>query len=163
MANENEAPKVKTSWTPEQKIQGFKELVTAILGVLILVCTLILAGLTFLYVGEPTKITNAKDILQVLLGVAGVVVGYYFGRVPADARAAQAQDQANAASAQTEQVSAQAQVVANQVEQVMDKIAPAAGAARGVVAEPIDTAIAADLQRIRDDLRALAMVSRKLR
>ncbi len=165
MGNENETPKVETSWTPEQKIQGFKELVTAILGVLILVCTLIFAGLTFLYVGEPTKITNAKDILQVLLGVAGVVVGYYFGRVPADARAAQAQDQANAASAQTEQVSAQAQVVANQVEQVMDKIAPAAGAGvtRGVVAEPIDTAIAADLQRIRDDLRALAMVSRKLR
>ena len=132
MANENEAEKVKTTWTPEQKIQGFKELVTAILGVLILLCTLILAGLTFRYVGEPAKITAAKDILQILLGVAGVVVGYYFGRVPADARAAQAQEQANAATAQTEQVNAQAQAVADQVEQVMDKITPAAAETRDI-------------------------------
>ena len=55
MTNGNEAGKDKIIWTPEQKIQGFKELVTAILGLLILVCTLILAGLTFLYVGEPAK------------------------------------------------------------------------------------------------------------
>ena len=37
-----------------------------------------------------------------MLTVAGVVVGYYFGRVPADARAAQAQDQANKISAKLE-------------------------------------------------------------
>ena len=160
MSNGNEAGKNKTSWTAEQKIQGFKELVTAILGVLILVCTLVLAGLTFLYVGEPTKIANAKDILQVLLGVAGVVVGYYFGRVPADARAVQAQDQANAATAQTEQVNAQAQATANQVEQVMDKIAPTTAETRDIGAG-IDPAIASDLQRIRDELRSLAAVSRR--
>jgi hypothetical protein len=162
MANENEAGKAKAPWTPEQIMQGFKEIVTAILGVLILVCTLILAGLTFRYVGEPAKITAAKDILQVLLGVAGVVVGYYFGRVPADARATQAQEQANAATAQTEQVNAQAQAAADQVEQVMDKIAPAAGADRSIIAEPINTGItAADLQRIRDNLRTLATASRR--
>ena len=161
MSNGNEAGKNKTSWTAEQKIQGFKELVTAILGVLILVCTLILAGLTFSYVGEPAKITNAKDILQVLLGVAGVVVGYYFGRVPADARAVQAQDQANVATARTEQVNAKAQEIANQVEQLMDKTAPAGTASRGAGAQPLDTLIAVDLQRIRDELRTLAAVSKR--
>jgi hypothetical protein len=161
MTNRNEAGKDKIIWTPEQKIQGFKELVTAILGLLILVCTLILAGLTFLYVGEPAKITDAKDILQVLLGVAGVVVGYYFGRVPADARAAQAQDQANAATAQTEQVNAKAQEVANQVEQLMDKTAPVGAASRGAGVQPLETSMVPDLQRIRDELRNLAAVSKR--
>jgi cytochrome c biogenesis protein CcdA len=161
MGNDNQGDTAKTTWTPEQKIQGFKELVTAILGFLIMFCTLILAALTFSYVNEPTKITNAKDILQILLGLAGVVIGYYFGRVPADARAAQAQEQANTATAQTEQVNAQVQVMANNVEHVMDKISPAASvAARGASTLQNDPDFAKDLQRIRDDLRALASMSR---
>jgi hypothetical protein len=97
---------------------------------------------------------------MLMLGLAGVVVGYYFGRVPADARAAQAQDQANAATAQTEQVNAQAQAIAGQVEQVMDKITPAAAATRDIDA-PADAGISADLLRIRDNLRSLAAVSRR--
>ncbi len=160
MANEDEAGKAKAAWTPEQKIQAFKEIVTAILGVMVVGYTLYLAVKTFGFAGE-TKMTDAKDVLQVVLGVAGVVIGYYFGRVPADARAAQAQEQANAATAQTEQVNAQAQAMANQVEQVMDKIAPAAAGARDIGAQPPDTLITADLQKIRDELRALAAMSRR--
>jgi hypothetical protein len=161
MANENETGKTKTPWTPELRIQSFKEYVTAIFGILILASTLYLAVLTFGYVGEPTKITDAKDILQALLGVAGVVLGYYFGRVPADARATQAQEQANTATAQTEQISAQTQAMADKVEQVMDNITPEKAASRGAGAQPLDTLIATDLQRIRDELRALASVSRR--
>lgn len=163
MANENETGKMKTLWTPELSIQRFKEIVTAILGLLILACTLYMAILTFGYAGDQTKITDAKDILQVLLAVAGVVVGYYFGRIPADARATQAQEQANAATAQTEEVNAQAQVITDKVEQLRDKIKPAVGADRSIVAEPIDNDIADDLQNIRDNLRALITVSRKRR
>jgi hypothetical protein len=161
MANTSEAGKAKTSWTPEVLIQAFKEVVTAILGVMVVGYTLYLAWNTFAYVGQQQKMTDAKDVLLLMLGLAGVVVGYYFGRVPADARAAQAQEQANAATAQTEQVNAQAQAMANQVEQVMDKITPAAAAARGAGAQPLDTLIAPDLQRLRDELRALASMSRR--
>ncbi len=160
MTNENDYKKIKNAWTPEQYIQGFKEVVTAFLGVMIVLCTLILAGLTFTYAGDPAKIANAKDILQVLLGVAGVVIGYYFGRVPADARAAQAQEQANAATAQSENVHAQSQVVVSQVEQIMDKITPAVDTDRSIVSGQIDMDITADLQRIRDNLRALLIASR---
>ena len=163
MANENEAEKAKTTWTPEQKIQGFKEVVTAILGVLVLACTVYLVVRTFYYVGEQEKMANAKDILQILLGVAGVVVGYYFGRVPADARAAQAQEQANAATAETEQISAQTQAAADAVEEVMDKITPSVPTARGGAAPPPDTLIAENLQKIRDKLRGIAAVSRRHR
>lgn len=122
--------------------------------------TLYLAWSTFSYVGKQQEMTDAKDVLMLLLGLAGVVVGYYFGRVPADARATQAQEQANAATAQTEQVTAQAQATADRVEQVMDSIPRAAAAARGGGAPPTD-AVALDLQRIRDELRALGTVSRR--
>jgi hypothetical protein len=141
MADDNEAGKTKTLWMPEQEIQAFKEIVTAILGVLVVGYTLYLAWSTFAYVGQQQKMTDAKDVLLLMLGLAGVVVGYYFGRVPADARAAQAQEQANAATAQTEQFSAQTQAMANQVEQVLDKISPAAATARGAGAPQIDAAI----------------------
>ena len=161
MANSSDGEKAKTSWTPEVLIQAFKEVVTAILGVLVVTYTLYLAWKTFAYVGQQQQISDAKDVLLLMLGLAGVVVGYYFGRVPADARAAQAQVQANAATAQTEQVNAQAQAMATQVEQVIDKITPAAAVARGAGAPPLDTSIAADLQRIRDELRALSVVSRR--
>jgi apolipoprotein N-acyltransferase len=162
MSSENEIAKIKITWTPEQKIQAFKEIITAILGVLIVGFTLFFAIKTFAYVGD-SKITEAKDILHTILGVAGVVIGYYFGRVPADARAVQAQEQADAANAQTEQVNAQTQAVVNQIEQIMDKVTPTSPTARGTGAQPFDTLIIADLQRIRDELRALAIVSKHRR
>ena len=97
----------ESSWTPELKIQAFKEIITAVLGLAVVLCTLVLAGYTLTYVGDP-NLSDAKDVLLLVLGLAGVVVGYYFGRVPADARASQAQEQANEATAQAEQVNAQA-------------------------------------------------------
>ena len=157
MANENETSKTRSPWTPEQLIQVFKELVTAVLGVFVVIYTLRLAWDTFGYAGETEKIKDAKDILLLMLGLAGVVVGYYFGRVPADASAARAQDQANAATAKTEQVTAQAQAMANEVEQVMDKITPVGTTARGAGGQPLDPEIAIDLQKIRDKLRSLSL------
>ena len=44
---------------------------------------------------------DAKDVLLLLLGLAEVVVGCYFGRVPAHARASQAQEQDNAQARET--------------------------------------------------------------
>jgi hypothetical protein len=163
MANENETVKTKSPWTPEQLIQVFKELVTAVLGIFVVLYTLSLAWNTFEFAGQTDKMTDAKDVLLLMLGLAGVVVGYYFGRVPADASAAKAQDQANAATAQTEQVTAQAQVMADEVEQVMDKISPTGVASRGISAQPLDPVIAAELQKIRDELRSMASISRRRR
>ena len=79
----------------QQRLQGVKEGVTAILGIAIVSVTLYLVWLTFSYAGDQTtKISDAKDVLIIMTGMAGVVLGYYFGRMPSDARAAQAQDQA---------------------------------------------------------------------
>ena len=162
MANGDENGKKKCSWTPEQIIQGFKELVTAAMGILILAYTIYLVVETFNIIDKTEKLTNAKDILQIMLGIAGVVVGYYFGRVPADAHAATAQSQANAANAQTEQIGAQVQMIEDKVEAVMQKVAPQQGlqASPGAPGAP---SIADDLQKIHDELRAITTASRRRR
>ncbi len=151
----------KSLWTPEVIIQAFKEAITALLGLAVVGYTLILAGNTLSLVGQPEKLSDAKDILMLVLGLAGVVVGYYFGRVPADARASQAQQQANDATAQSEQVHAQAQAIADEVDEVMERMARPSVTARGAESSATDLALAEDLYRIRDDLRSLSKLSRR--
>ncbi len=150
-----------TPWTPEYKNQMFKEIVTAILAVLIVLFTLILAGKAFLLAGDETKIGDAKDILQILVGISGVVIGYYFGRVPAEAHAAKAQEQADAANAQSEVVSAQAQVIADQVDQVMDKMSTVTAVTRGGDVRSAGSQTMEDLQKVRDDLKKLSISGRR--
>jgi hypothetical protein len=78
----------KTDW-----LLVAKEAVTALLAIGIVGYTLVMAERTFSMAGDATRMGDAKDILIFLGGFAGVVVGYYFGRIPADARASQAQEQ----------------------------------------------------------------------
>jgi len=84
-------------------LQWFKEVVTAVLGIGIVVYTLVMTGRAFGMAGDATRMGDAKDLLTFLSGFAGVVVGYYFGRVPADARTAQAQQQIGQAVSEKEQ------------------------------------------------------------
>ena len=109
------------------------------------------------------KIADAKDVLLLLLGLAGVVVGYYFGRVPADARTAQAQQNADAASARAEQVSSQAEAAADQVDAILDRASePAAAHARGATAgREAEEASSEDLRRVRDALRGIVAAGRR--
>jgi len=145
-------------WTPDLLIQGFKELVTALLGVMVVLYTLLLAGTALSYAGDATKMSNAKDILLLVLGLAGVVIGYYFGRVPADARATQAGEQADQANAQAAEVSARAGAAADQVDEMMGRAGRGAvlegAAGRGAEGQAKDDTD--DLRRLRDTLRALS-------
>lgn len=111
-------------WTPEQWFQLLRELVTSALAIVIVVSTVAFAWHSSTLVGDATQFAAAKDLLIVLVGLAGVVVGYYFGRVPADARAAQAQESSLAAAASAGRIAAKARAVADQVEDAL-------GAARG--------------------------------
>jgi hypothetical protein len=160
-------------WTPELTLQAFKEGVTALLGLILVIALVILAWRTYVLLGAPIddgnaqlmaqKVTWAKDILILLLGPSGVVLGYYFGRVPAEAHAAQAQKQADSAASQAQTVSAQAETVAAQAEKVIGAITsftPPDSAERGAgVAR--DSAVVSDLQRLRDELRNLGRMARQ--
>jgi hypothetical protein len=90
-------PAKRSDWTPEQKMQTFREIVTAILAFLLLASTMALTYRTFGMAGNEGQMKDAMGVLTLLFGIAGVVVGYYFGRVPGDARAVQAHETTQAA------------------------------------------------------------------
>lgn len=140
-------------WTPELWLQLLKEVVAALMGLAVVGFTLVLA-MTALnkYVTDATQMSNAKDILLLVLGPAGVVIGYYFGRVPADARAAQANQTA-------QQATVAAVSAADQIDDVLADTAGAEGAAgRGdtAAAAAANAAAVAELRRVRDNLRSAA-------
>jgi hypothetical protein len=85
------------------RLQWLKEGVTALLGVGIVGYTLYMTYRAFGMAGDPTRMGDAKDLLAYLSSFAGLVVGYYFGRVPADARTVQAQQQIGQAVSEMEQ------------------------------------------------------------
>jgi hypothetical protein len=63
------------------------ENVTAILGITIVGFTLAVTGLAFSMAGEGPRMQDAITVLNIVFGLAGVVVGYYFGLMPGDKRA----------------------------------------------------------------------------
>ncbi len=106
---------------PENFILVFKEVVTAIIAVLIALTTLVTVLNLVPMLGDSDKMTQGKELLSVLTGLFGVVLGYYFGRVPADARAAQAQEQAAKATQQGEQAAAHSDMVSARAEELADQ------------------------------------------
>jgi hypothetical protein len=76
-----------TGGEPKRKMHDTQEIVTAILGTTIVAFTLTLTGISFSMVGDGARMQNAITVLTLLFALAGVVVGYYFGRVPAEKRA----------------------------------------------------------------------------
>ena len=153
-STDEQSNKQTSVWTPDLIVQAVKEGVTALLGLMLVGYTVVIAARTLQFAGEPLKVADAKDVLLLMIGMAGVVIGYYFGRVPADARATESQQQADAATAHSAEVGAKAQAVADQVERVLG-----AQLAETVRAESTRDAAAGgvdELQRLRGELRALS-------
>lgn len=98
-----------------------REAVTAFLGIAIVLFTLALTGLAFSMAGEGPRMQDAITVLTLLFGLAGVVVGYYFGRVPAEARAVEAQARANEASQTSTGIINQAAGLHDKMQDGMDK------------------------------------------
>lgn len=80
-----------------ESLQTAREYVQHGLAVLIVVATVGGALWSFHYVGVPGHMEDAKALLAVMSGLAGVVLGYYFGHVPAQSHVMQAQEQMNTA------------------------------------------------------------------
>jgi NhaP-type Na+/H+ or K+/H+ antiporter len=82
----------RSRWTPPLVEQLLKEVVSAVIGLTLVAFTVYFAVRAADLAGKGAVQKDTKDVLQVMVGLAGVVLGYYFGRIPADARAAQAQE-----------------------------------------------------------------------
>ena len=89
-------------------VQTGRELLTAVISLVILVASMWAFGLTFaagreaFTDTEPEKKAASdrqKDLLGLAIGLLGTVTGYYLGRVPAELRAQTAQGMVNTASA----------------------------------------------------------------
>jgi hypothetical protein len=163
---ESMAPKAERSKangiTVEQKVMIYKEVVTSLLGLAIVGFALYVAAVTLGFAGD-TKIGDSKEVLQLVLGLAGVVLGYYFGRVPADARAAQSQERADAATAHSQDVAAEADDLAKTVEDVSRSIAAAgAGGGQRGDATRLPGDLVAQLQEVSDNARKLARRARRV-
>jgi hypothetical protein len=153
----------QNQWTPELKIQFFKEIVTALMGLALIAYTLYMLNSVLGLVGDASKLPGAKDLLLLLLSLTGVVIGYYFGRVPADARAAQAQQQATHAASKTAQIGTQA----DQLNQKLDNLDKALTKGKDSVTRSGASAAGQDLttaqeevQRLREGLRQLSEMAR---
>jgi hypothetical protein len=148
MESPSESPR-KRQWTPELQMQLLKEIVTALLAFLIVIYTLVIVWHSFTYVGDTTKAGDAKDLLTIMSGLAGVVVGYYFGRVSADARASQASAKADGALSQNAHLKAKAQSISTGLNHVIDNSAPA------MTGDPKAAASLDQLRSLRDELSEL--------
>src|SRR4051812_9627181 len=83
-------------------LPGLKEIIAAVLALGIAAVALVLLVATFVAAGKtgPQAIDvfgRKKDVLQFVLPILGAVIGYYFGRVPAERRAEQAEQMATGA------------------------------------------------------------------
>jgi hypothetical protein len=139
----------------ESELLKFKEYVTAIVAGLLVLATICLTFYTVWQAGDNSKISQSKDILMLFLGPFGTVLGYYFGRVPADARAAQAQQGMAQAAAHVEQINAKAIQVAEQAEELTGELEKPPGV-RGMAAVSAEKA-----QRLRADTRELIRLARR--
>lgn len=98
-----------------------REIVTGILAIAIVAFTLAMAGLAFSMAGEETRMRDAMPVLTLLFGLSGVVVGYYFGRVPAEKRADTATDAMDDAMQEKTRIIKQADKIHNDMQRGMDK------------------------------------------
>lgn len=105
-------PAAGSDWTPELRVHAFREGVMAVIS-LLLVASAVYFATRALGTADDS---GSRIVLPVMLGLAGVVLGYYFGRVPAEAQAARVRQEAGAAAAKAEAVQARAEALAAQVE-----------------------------------------------
>lgn len=146
----------RRSWSPEMIMQLVKEAVTAILAIMLLWSTLNMAEKSLIYVGDTQKMSDAKDVLLLLMGLAGVVLGYYFGRIPADARAAQAQQDATEANIKAEAVTTKAEQMGEKAVNMVGRMA----ATRRDGSAGADPAMAEDIRWMETQLSELRSMAR---
>lgn len=130
----------------EDFIQIFKEVVTALIAILLVWTTISLVRALLGTIGDPSRFNQAKDILSMMTGLLGVVLGYYFGRIPAEARAAQAQEQVAQAIQKGEQAMAQSKQMGERAEELAEQASQLARQMQAAPAPRAQTDVSQALQ-----------------
>jgi hypothetical protein len=137
-----------TRWSPELRLTALKEAVTTIIGLAIIGFTLYMSVRA---AGARAADDRAylRDLLALLLSLSGVVLGYYFGRVPGEARASSAEQRAQHAEARTQAVGDRAEHLAESLDDAVTTSTRAG-----------DDATADRLRQLRAELRQLSRSAR---
>lgn len=106
---------------------ALRERTTAVLAFLVAIVTLGLLVATF-WASSTRAFDDKKNVLLVGLPLLGTVLGYYFGRVPAEKRADQAQQSAQASQQAQGEAVQQVGALSQQNERFRDQIGAAANA-----------------------------------
>lgn len=160
---------------------GLKEIVTSIIAILIVVVTMWVLTLAFLAAGDEFAISqddvqnadlldkriqiheqaqaNRKDILTVGVGLLSVILGFYFGRVPAERRAERAEQEATKAHSSVNQAIAGARDAEHQARSAEDQANNATHARERAEAKVQDAK--ATLSRMKGSLTTGAEQRRK--
>jgi hypothetical protein len=120
-AVEKPRPLPETTQSPPQPGERsalYREIITSIVGALIVVTTMVVVLLSVFFPGGSDNQESARNALSFLYSMLGVVLGYYFGRAPGDAHAAQAASEAKAASRQSQEM-------AHEVRSILEGASPA--------------------------------------
>jgi len=75
------------AYSKEIVVKNLKEIVAAVLALLIVGSTVFWSIGAYFFVGNTGQMHDAKELLATMAGLAGVVLGYYFGRIPAEKHA----------------------------------------------------------------------------
>lgn len=157
MSTPEPAPRKDFVFKVEDFITIFKEVVTAIIAILLVATTVRMLWVSLQLVGDEMRINQARELIMVMTGLVGAVIGYYFGRIPADARAAQAQQQAQQAAEERTEISVQAEALAESVERVIRRMPREAQTLRGEGGEPL----AEELESLQESIQQLRALSRR--
>ncbi|MGI8587378.1 MAG: CHAT domain-containing protein [Chloroflexia bacterium] len=153
-------PPLPSTAPPEDlQAQRLKEWVAGILAVVLVLGTMALAGYSIIWRDGSE---GSKNILLILSPLCGVVLGYYFGRIPADARAAQAQDTAKQAQKETADVRVKAEGVRQVAEKIVDKTRGLTRGGAGETAPRSTSGGGTAGDDLTDDLRELERLTRGL-
>ena len=120
---------------------------TAAIGIIVIGFTAYLALRSVDVAGDGAKSADVQNVLTLMLGLAGVVLGYYFGRIPAEAQATQARKEASTAAAGAEEVGIRAEALADETARALSSEELTRGAA--LPPERVNA-----LLQARNDLRA---------
>lgn len=106
-------------------LRRLREYVAAGIAIVVIIGTLVLLFMAFLWIETDQAFARAKDLLLVINPIVGVVIGYYFNKASTEARAEHAEATAQAAAATTNQAVAernQAIVQAHQAQARSDEV-----------------------------------------
>jgi hypothetical protein len=124
-------------------MQRHRECITNVLALAIVLSTIFTALWAFWYVGDGDQMDDAKALLAVMSGLSGVVIGYYFGRVPAEGHASQMNEQMRITEGHASQMNEQMRIVIAESEHSKSNMR--------------------DMQRMLDDLEDKAMSEGQVR